>query len=76
MSYSAHYEEKGVGFEMCKHLKMTPISHLNVENSFNHYWTISHKYTVKIICEHLPYLGATEVHPIWVNFNPGIYVPG
>ena len=33
-------------------------------------------YTVKIICKRLPYLGATELHPIWVNFNPDIFVPG
>ena len=33
-------------------------------------------YTVKIICKRSPYLGATELHPIWVNFNPDICVPG
>ena len=33
-------------------------------------------YTVKIICKHIPYLGATELHPIWVNLNRDICVPG
>ena len=33
-------------------------------------------YTVKIISKRLPYFGATELHPIWVNVNPGICEPG
>ena len=33
-------------------------------------------YTVKIICKRLPYLSATELHPIWVNLYPDICVPG
>ena len=33
------------------------------------------RHTVKIVCKRLPYLGATELHPIWVNFNPDICVP-
>ena len=33
-------------------------------------------YTVKIICKRLPYLGATELHPIRVNVYPDICVPG
>ena len=33
-------------------------------------------YTVKIINKRLPYFGATELHPIWVNVNPGICEPG
>ena len=27
-----------------------------------------------MICKRLPYLGATELHPMWVNFNPDICV--
>ena len=41
-----------------------------------HVFTYVCMYTVNILCKRLPYLGATELHPIWVNFNPDICVPG
>ena len=34
------------------------------------------EYTVKSISKRLPYFGATELHPIWVNVNPDICEPG
>ena len=33
-------------------------------------------YTVKSISKRLPYFGATELHPIWVNVNPDICESG